>query len=113
MRKLIIIALLFSLITIPTFSQQKSASDIVSLEIIDKNNSVKTVEFEWPYPPGPPPVGGAGSVVEKVNKICKENGIECPPVRQKVSDNVWLCSNGKKIRTKSVKLAKLLSKAWD
>jgi len=86
--------------------------DKVSVEVINKDGTVKKVEFDWPFK-GPPPVGSSEELIKKVDAILNENGIDCPPKREKVSDNIWKCGNGKKIRTDDSKLARLLSKAWD
>lgn len=86
--------------------------DKVTLEIVDENGNVKEVSFEWPFS-GPPPIGDNSSLAAKVEEILKENDVDCPPERTKVSDYVWRCGNGKLVRTKDRKVGRLLSKAWD
>jgi coenzyme F420-reducing hydrogenase gamma subunit len=106
-RKLVILGCL--LFICPFFCQAQK----VSLEIIDTNSIVKVYDFDWPFSDGPQPVGSEKSFIKIVDGILVDNNIDCPPKREKVSDHVWLCGNGKKIRTQNTKLANLLSKAWD
>jgi hypothetical protein len=101
------LAFIISSVTVAQSQQQT-----VELEIINEDGSVKDYTVEWPYN-GPPPTGGNTEVIKKVDKILSENDINCPPQRVKVSDNIWKCGNGKKIRAKDAKLSRLLSKAWD
>lgn len=113
MKKKTIIYLVSLLLVFPAFCQSTKNTEKVSLEIIDTNSQVINYEIDWPFPPGPKPVGGETSIINVVNGILSDNNIDCPPKREKVSENIWLCGNGKKIKAKSNKLAKLLSKAWD
>lgn len=107
MRQLLLL-LLSSITFLPTsFIFQ----DKVKLEIIDENKSVKKVEFAWPYPDSVP-VGSTKALLNEIDKMLNSNGVDCPPKREKLSDNIWKCGNGKKIRTNDQRLIKLLSKAW-
>ncbi|MEM6737713.1 MAG: hypothetical protein AAF620_16745 [Bacteroidota bacterium] len=84
----------------------------VSLEIINEDGTSKMVSFEWPFI-GPPPIGSDSVLSSKVQNILVDNDIDCPPERKKVSDNIWKCGNGKKIRTNDKKLEALLTKVWN
>ncbi len=88
------------------------AQDMVSFEIVDEDGTSKTIEFEWPYK-GPPPIGSSKSVMNAINDKLSAHGIDCPPERQKISEYIWKCGNGKKIRTNDKRLARLLTVEWD
>lgn len=88
------------------------AQDKVSIEIISQDGSTNVVQFNWPFN-GPAPAEKSKELVAQVSKILHDNGIDCPPQREKLSDAIWRCGNGKKIRTKDSELTRLLSKAWD
>jgi len=110
MKQKLPILMAFAFFSFKSFSQQ---NDFVALEIIDTNSNVKTYQIKWPFPSGPKNVGGEKSFMNVVDTILSDNNIECPPKREKVSENIWRCGNGKKIRTSSAKLSKLFSKAWE
>lgn len=84
----------------------------VSLEIIHQDGTSKEVKFDWPFK-GPPSVGSNKALLKTVDKILLENEIDCPPKREKISDHIWKCGNGKKVRSKDDKLTRLLTKAWE
>ncbi len=111
MRKFLFILLLITTCSLGAAAQNRR--EMVELEITDKDSSVRVVKFKWPITSGPKSVGGKSEAIKIVESICANNGIDCPPKREKISENVWRCSNGKRIRTKDEKLAKLLSNAWD
>ena len=102
-----LVLLLHSLGVIAYAQQNK-----VQLEIVEANGSSKKYNIDWPYQ-GPPPTGSSADVLAKVDTILLENNIDCPPKREKISDNIWRCGNGKEIRTKDKRLVRLLTKAWD
>jgi len=109
MTKLLICFFLFWLtVGSDTFTQNEK----VSIEIINEDGSKKTIQFEWPFK-GPPPVGDKEDLPTKVNSILISNEIVCPPKREKVSENIWKCGNGKKIRSNDEKLTRLLNKVWN
>lgn len=121
--KNIITIMVLAILTTQSLGQTKSTSklekkkiskqEMVSFTIVNENNSQKNVSFEWPFPPGPAPVGGTQALLKKVNKILSDNDITCPPKRKKISSNIWLCGNGKKIKTSNSKLIDLFTEAWD
>lgn len=94
-----------------SFSLAPVFQDKVKLEIISEDKSTKKVEFNWPFS-HEAPVGGSSVLINEVDKVLKKNGVDCPPKREKISDNIWKCGNGKKIRTDDPRFIKLLSKAW-
>lgn len=103
------ILLLLFLLPLVGFAQK---DDSVSLEITEKGRSPKTLWLPWTFK-GPPSIGDSTTLVKRVDALLQENGVECPPARVKLSENVWRCGNGKLIRTKDTRLAGLLGKAWD
>jgi hypothetical protein len=68
--------------------------------------------IKWPFNEGPQNVGGRTEVLRQINGILNENNIDCPPARSLIAPNIWLCGNGKKIRTNDTKLKELLTAAW-
>lgn len=112
MKKLFGLLTLFSIVFITVYAAGNiDDQDKVTLEIIE-DGKVRRVSFDWPFQ-GPPPVGSDSSLVATVDTILKDNDVDCPPERTKVSEHVWKCGNGKLIRTDNRKLGRLLSKAWD
>lgn len=110
MKRLAIFASCIGLLFISNTLQAQD--NTVSLEIIDTDSTIKVIELEWPYD-GPPPVGSNISVMDIIYNKLSENNIDCPPERKKISENIWKCGNGKKIRTKDKRLARILSSEWD
>ena len=104
---LLIICLLGLLLASP-----KQQPKTVSLEIISEDGKTEEITIEWPFN-GPPPVGSNAALMEKVDSLLKDNKVDCPPKRVKVSDHIWKCGNGKKIRTNSRKLVRLFNEAWN
>ena len=99
-----------ALLAFIAFTSIFQQDDLVSLEIIE-DGKTRTVTFQWPFK-GPPPIGSDDLLINKVDSILKENDIDCPPERRKVSDEIWVCGNGKLIKPKDKKLSRLFNKAW-
>ncbi|MDB5141083.1 MAG: hypothetical protein JWR12_2999 [Mucilaginibacter sp.] len=121
MCRLTIITTLFLLFSFAAQAQKKRMhhSNMVQLEIITVNSDQpnappesKTISIDWPFPNGPLPVGGQEEVLKKIDTLLKANGVNCPPVRTALGNNIWLCGNGIKIRTNNPKLISLLTDAW-
>lgn len=85
----------------------------MSIQIIDQDSSEKSHSFKWPFEKGQKPVGGTQVLIEKVDKILRDNGVPCPPKRKKLTDNVWICGNGKKIKTNDAQLIELFTETWE
>ncbi|SDH52358.1 hypothetical protein SAMN04487996_1431 [Dyadobacter soli] len=92
---------------------QKKADKLVKFQIVNQDSTETNYSFKWPFESGPKPVGGTKALIEKVDKILAEHGVPCPPKRKKLTDAVWLCGNGKMIKTSDSKLIDLFSEAWD
>lgn len=86
--------------------------DMVSVEVVDGDSLLKNVKFEWPLTTGQDSLRNRSDLIRKIYQICSENGVDCPPIRQKVSDNVWRCGNGKRIRIRDNRLANLMLEVW-
>lgn len=89
------------------------AVEKVSFKIINKDKSEKVIQINWADLHISGNTGATKAVMSKIDKVLRENGVDCPPKREKVSDNIWLCGNGKKIKTDNTKLKALFSEAWE
>ena len=90
MKKKTIIYLVSLLLVFPAFCQRTKNTEKVSLEIIDTNSQVVNYEIDWPFPPGPKPVGGETSIINVVNGILSDNNIDCPPKHHPNAANCML-----------------------
>ncbi len=102
---LILLTLLPSIL----FAQKK---DSVSLEIVNLKGKNTVLTFKWPFT-GTPYASDTAAFMMKVDDLLIENGVDCPPKREKISDHMWRCGNGKIIRTDNVKFSRVLELAWD
>jgi hypothetical protein len=72
----------------------------------------KNYRIAMPFPDKNAATGGRTQVMDQVNTILLDNKIDCPPKRSQITDNIWLCGNGKKISTDDSRLKQLLTEAW-
>lgn len=87
-------------------------SDSVSLEVIDLTGKSTIIKIAWPDRKGQPAIGGNDSIMGKINTELSKNEVDCPPKIEKISDSVWVCGNGKRVKSLDRKLTKLLTKEW-
>jgi hypothetical protein len=102
----------FLIATLLVFAPRLYAqSETVRLQVVSTETGTKEYIFKLPF--GPPPTGDNSAVMKKVDAILAENKIDCPPKREKISENIWKCGNGKLVKTPDVRLGRILAKAWD
>lgn len=82
-----------------------SAQDKIEIEVLDDKNKSSKFELNWPFD-GPPPIGA--DLDAALDSLDREISEVCPPKRRKLSDNIWKCGNGKRIRTNNRKLNRVL-----
>lgn len=104
----LIVAFVFASLTALTSVDQGIPA---TFEVVKEDGSIQSFSFEWPYD-GPPPIGSIDSVLSTVQLILEENELDCPPEREKISDNIWKCGNGNKIRTDDQRLKTVFSYSW-
>lgn len=87
--------------------------EIVKFEVIDLDSNSATIEIKLPLVTS---TGGTPTTAELVRVVkaqLADKDIDCPLKRKKITDNTWLCGNGKTITTSNSKLKTIFSEIWD
>lgn len=88
-------------------------SDSVSLEVIDLTGKSTLIKIAWPDRKGQPAIGSNDSIMNTINNELSKNEVDCPPKIEKLSETVWVCGNGKRVKSLDRKLTRLLNKEWE
>ncbi|WP_430405229.1 hypothetical protein [Fluviicola sp.] len=110
MKSLNFIILSVSLILLS--SNSYCQSDSVSLEVIDLIGKSTVIKIAWPTEKGKPAIGSSDSIMSTLYYELSKNEVDCPPKIEKISETVWVCGNGKRVKSLDRKLTRLLTKEW-
>jgi len=91
-----------------------AVKDTVAVEMTDTKGKTKTIRLRLKFPGGTGNTGSSGQskVLADLSKALKDKGVVCPPKRQKIADNVWICGDGTKYISTNKKLTALLEELW-